>query len=79
MTSHPVWRATARVLAAAAVAAALSACASVEPGPSVETVDPTTSVAQADQRLAAVAAERAAIEARYAEREAVCYELPLRK
>jgi hypothetical protein len=63
-----------RAFAAALVAAALSACASVEPGPAVETVDPTTSVEQADQRLAAVALERAAIEARYAEREAVCYE-----
>jgi len=70
MTSHPVPRALAAVL----IAAAVSACASVEPGPSVEAVDPTTSVEQADQRLAAVARERAAIEARYAEREAVCYE-----
>lgn len=70
MTSHPVIR----LFAPALLAAALSACASVEPGPSVEAVDPTTSVAQADQRLAAVAAERAAIEARYAEREALCYE-----
>ncbi|KFI06755.1 hypothetical protein [Massilia sp. BSC265] len=74
MTSHPIFRAGQRVLCAAVVAVLLSACASVEPGPSVESVDPTTSVAQADQRLAAVAAERAAIEARYAEREAVCYE-----
>lgn len=74
MTSHLVSRTTARVLAAAAIAAALAACASVEPGPAVETVDPTTSVAQADARLAAVAVERAAIEARYAEREAVCYD-----
>ncbi len=63
-----------RAFAAAVLAAALSACASVAPGPAVETVDPTTSVEQADQRLAAVARERAAIEARYAEREAVCYE-----
>ena len=70
MTSHPV----VRMFAAALLAAALSACASVEPGPAVATVDPTTSVAQADARLAAVAAERAAIEARYAEREAVCYD-----
>lgn len=35
---------------------------------------PTTSVEQADQRLAAVARERAAIEARFADRERVCYE-----
>jgi hypothetical protein len=33
-----------------------------------------TSVAQADQQLAAVARERAAIEARFAERERVCYD-----
>jgi hypothetical protein len=32
-----------------------------------------TSVAQADQQLASVARERAAIEARFAERERVCY------
>lgn len=56
------------------MAAALAACASVEPGPAVATVDPSTSVEQADGRLAAVALERAAIEARYAEREAVCYD-----
>lgn len=74
MTSHPIFRAGRRVLLAAVAGALLSSCASVEPGPSVESVDPTTSVEQADQRLAAVAAERAAIEARYAEREAVCYE-----
>lgn len=74
MTSHPVVRAPRRTIGAAALAALLAACASVEPGPTVEAVDPTTSVAQADGRLAAVAAERAAIEARYAEREAVCYQ-----
>lgn len=39
----------------------------------VPVVAPTTSVAQADARLAAVVAERAAIEARHAEREVVCY------
>lgn len=79
MTSQPVFRANTRrsskrLVAAALAAAALAACAGVEPGPSVETVDPTTSVEQADGRLAAVAAERAAIEARFAEREALCYE-----
>jgi hypothetical protein len=67
-------RAVAAAALASLIAAVLSACASVEPGPALETVDPTTSVAQADARLVAVAAERAAIEARYAEREAVCYE-----
>lgn len=70
MTSHPVVRAFAAMVAAAA----LGACASVEPGPAVDTVDPTTSSEQADRRLAAVTAERAAIAARYAEREAVCYD-----
>jgi hypothetical protein len=35
---------------------------------------PSGSVAQANQRLAAVARERAAIEARFAERERVCYD-----
>nr|WP_314545916.1 hypothetical protein [uncultured Massilia sp.] len=34
---------------------------------------PVTSVAEADQQLAAVARERAGIEARFAERERVCY------
>ena len=63
-----------RVLAALAIAAGLAACATPEAGPSVVAVDPTTSIAQADARLAAVAVERAAIEARYAEREAVCYD-----
>ncbi len=70
MTSHPLLRAA----GAAFLAAALAACASVEPGPAVDAVDPTTSVEQADARLAAVAAERAAIEARFAEREVLCYE-----
>lgn len=63
-----------RVLSAAALAASLAACATPEPGPVLESVDPTTSVEQADARLAAVAAARADIEARYAEREAVCYD-----
>jgi len=63
-----------RVLMALALGAALAACASPEPGPSLEAVEPTISVEQADARLAAVARERAAIEARYAEREAVCYD-----
>ncbi|XYJ11947.1 hypothetical protein ACSUZJ_08115 [Telluria sp. B2] len=52
----------------------LAACASERQAPPPAPASPTTSVAQADERLAAVAAERAAIEARYAEREAVCYE-----
>jgi hypothetical protein len=52
----------------------LAACAGQRPAPVETPPAPTTSVAQADERLAAVAAERLAIEARYAEREAVCYD-----
>ena len=63
-----------RSAAATLVLALLAACASerqaLPPAPS----SPTTSVAQADERLAAVAAERAAIAANYAAREAVCYD-----
>jgi hypothetical protein len=56
------------------VAGLLAACGSERLLPdTVPVVAPTTSVAQADERLAAVAAERAAIEARHAEREVVCY------
>jgi hypothetical protein len=69
MTSHPALRGAAICVAAVL----LAACSTIEPGPSVAAVDPTTSVAQADARLAAVALERASIEARFAEREAVCY------
>ena len=69
MTIHPVLRGV--VTFAAAVV--LAACATTEPGPSVAVVEPSTSSAQADARLAAVAVERASIEARFAEREAVCY------
>jgi hypothetical protein len=60
--------------AAALAAALLAGCASepeAAPGPAPA---PTTSVEQADQRVAAVARERAAIEARYVERERVCYQ-----
>jgi colicin import membrane protein len=63
-----------RIAAAAMLAAILGACGSapqVAPAPAVPV---TQSVAQADQRLAAVARERAAIEARYAEREHACYQ-----
>jgi hypothetical protein len=52
----------------------LAGCASepvVSAGPAPV---PTTSVEQADQRLTAVARERAAIEARFADRERVCYQ-----
>ncbi|MFC5479457.1 hypothetical protein [Massilia suwonensis] len=59
---------------AALVAVLLTACASQQQAPVSTAVTPTTSVAQADERLAAVALERSAIEARYAAREAVCYD-----
>jgi len=56
------------------VAGLLAACGSERLVPDANpVVAPTTSVAQADERLAAVLAERAAIEARHAEREVVCY------
>jgi hypothetical protein len=58
----------------ALVAGLLAACASQHPASVSTAVAPTTSVAQADERIAAVAAERAAIEARHAERERVCYD-----
>jgi hypothetical protein len=52
----------------------LSACAGNGPAPREVAPPPVTSVAQADQQLAVVARERAAIESRYAERERVCYD-----
>jgi len=65
---------TLRLTALAAVTILLAACSSQELVP-VETPPPaTTSAAQAEERLAAVAKERAAIEARYADREATCYD-----
>ncbi len=57
----------------ASLAMLLAACASQEVVPRDPPPPPVTSVAQADQRLASVARERAAIEARFAERERVCY------
>ena len=57
-----------------ALAALLAACASHDVAPHEVPAPPVTSVAQADQQLAAVARERAAIEARFAERERVCYD-----
>ena len=70
MTSHTVLRS----IAAGLAALVLGACSTVEQGPTVAAIDPVTSSEQADARLVAVAAERAAIEARFAEREAVCYD-----
>jgi hypothetical protein len=53
--------------------AMLAACGSAPVVPQDPPIAPVTSVAQADQQLAEVARERAAIEARFAEREKVCY------
>ena len=63
-----------RALAGALAATLLAACASQDVVPREVPPPPVTSVAQADQQLAAVARERAAIEARFAERERVCYD-----
>jgi len=57
----------------ASLALLLAACASQDVVPRETPPPPVTSVAQADQQLAAVARERAAIEARFTERERVCY------
>lgn len=65
---------TLRACAAALSAALLGACASPDVVPREVPPPPVTSVAQADQQLAAVARERAGIEARFAERERVCYD-----
>ena len=62
-----------RGAALAVLTSILAACASPEPVAHEAPPAPATSVAQADQQLAAVARERAAIEARFAERERVCY------
>jgi hypothetical protein len=63
-----------RALAGALSVALLTACASQDVVPREVPPPPVTSVAQADQQLAAVAIERKAIEARFAEREHVCYD-----
>lgn len=63
-----------RTIASTSLLLALAACGTA---PRVSNVTPAVtvhSVAEADQRLAAVAVERAAIEARFAAREQVCYE-----
>jgi len=52
----------------------LAACGTGRPAPQEAPPPPVTSVAQADQQLAAVARERVAIEVRFAERERVCYD-----
>jgi colicin import membrane protein len=65
---------TLRTLAVLLAAGLLAACASPDVVPREVPPPPVTSVAQADQQLAAVARERAGIEARFAERERVCYD-----
>jgi hypothetical protein len=57
----------------ALLCALLAACAGNGPAPREVPPPPVTSVAQADQQLAAVSRERAGIEARYAQREVECY------
>ena len=75
MKADPVTdKRTLRAFSVAALAALLTACASQDVAPREVPPPPVTSVAQADQQLAAVARERAAIEARFAERERVCYD-----
>jgi colicin import membrane protein len=60
-------------LAAATLTLLLSACASPDVVPHEVPPPPVASVAEADQQLASVARERAVIEARFSERERVCY------
>jgi hypothetical protein len=54
--------------------AVLAACSSTPEVASVPALTPTRTVAQANLRLAGVERERAVIEARFAERERVCYD-----
>ena len=72
--TQPRLRALSAALVAASLATLLAACAGQDVVPHEVPPPPVTSVAQADQQLAAVARERAAIEARFAERERVCYD-----
>jgi len=73
MTRQPMLRLTA-IAASISLTLLLGACANTELAQEETPPAPTTSPEQAEQRLAAVAAQRAAIEARYADREAVCYD-----
>jgi colicin import membrane protein len=70
MTSHSMLRAGALL----AFASVLAACSTTGPAAPDGPPPASTSTAQAQERLAAVAAERRAIDTRYAEREVVCYE-----
>jgi colicin import membrane protein len=65
---------TLRAGALLALASLLAACSTTQPAAPEVPPPASTSTAQAEQRLAAVAAERRAIETRYAEREVVCYD-----
>lgn len=65
---------TLRAGALLALASLLAACSTTQPAAPDVPPPASTSTAQAQERLAAVAAERRAIETRYAEREVVCYD-----
>ena len=65
---------TLRAGALLALASLLAACSTTQPAAPEVPPPASTSTAQAQERLAAVAAERRAIETRYAEREVVCYD-----
>ncbi len=73
MTRQSKLRLTA-IAASVSLTLLLGACSNAELAQEETPPAPTTSAEQAEGRLAAVAAERAAIEARYAEREVVCYD-----
>lgn len=65
---------TLRAGALLALASLLAACSTTQPAAPDVPPPASTSTAQAQESLAAVAAERRAIETRYAEREVVCYD-----
>ena len=65
---------TLRAGALLALASLLAACSTTQPAAPDVPPPASTSTAQAQERLTAVAAERRAIETRYAEREVVCYD-----
>lgn len=73
MNNQTLFRAL-RAATLAAVAASTAACTlSLLPASVTPVVPPSTSVEQANAKLAQVAAERAGIEAAYAQSERVCY------
>ena len=65
---------TLRTGALLAFASLLAACSTTQPAAPDVPPPASTSTAQAQERLTAVAAERRAINTRYTEREVVCYE-----